>query len=64
MTEAASPFHLERFPLVFRTVRVRRVEQLAPRYRRITFGSDELAGFRTLAAADHVKIFFPAPGDD
>lgn len=63
MTDTLSPFRTQLFPLVFRTVDVRRIEQLAPNYRRITFGGDELAGFQTMAPADHIKVFIPAPGD-
>ncbi|WP_254070257.1 siderophore-interacting protein [Acidisphaera sp. L21] len=47
-----------------RLVQVVRVEQLSPRMRRITFGGAELDGFTTLAPDDHVKLFFPAPGQD
>ena len=49
---------------VLRLVEVARVEQLSPRMRRITFTGSALDGFVSLAADDHVKLFFPAPGQD
>ena len=47
-----------------RLAQVARVEQLSPRMRRITFTGTELDGFVSLAADDHVKLFFPASGQD
>jgi NADPH-dependent ferric siderophore reductase len=38
------------------------VEPLTPRMRRITFHAPEFAGFSSAAADDHVKLFFPVPG--
>ncbi len=46
-----------------RLLQVRRVEQLTPRMRRIVLGGDALDGFASAAADDHVKLFFPPPGD-
>ncbi len=46
-----------------RLLQVRRVEQLTPRMRRIVLGGDALEGFVSAAADDHVKLFFPPPGD-
>jgi NADPH-dependent ferric siderophore reductase len=50
-----------------RTLRVRMLEVLdaaavTPSMRRITFGGPELDGFTSLAPEDHVKVFFPRPG--
>jgi NADPH-dependent ferric siderophore reductase len=53
-----------RHPLKFRLVQVARVEQISPRMRRITLTGDTLADFASAAADDHVKLFFPAPGED
>ncbi len=47
-----------------RLAQVARVEQLSPRMRRITLTGSELDGFVSFAADDHVKLFFPAPGQD
>jgi NADPH-dependent ferric siderophore reductase len=58
----ASPLRTERFPLAARLVEVRSVVDLTPRYRRITLGGDELAGFRSLDPDDHFKLAVPAPG--
>jgi NADPH-dependent ferric siderophore reductase len=52
-----------RHPLRFRLLRVLRVEQPTPGLRRITLGGPELAGFLSAAHDDHVKLFFPAPGE-
>jgi NADPH-dependent ferric siderophore reductase len=48
-----------RHPLVFRTLEVRRTEQLTPHMRRIVFGGESLRGFISAAPDDHVKLFFP-----
>jgi NADPH-dependent ferric siderophore reductase len=45
-------------------VQVARVEPISHRMRRITFSGEVLADFTSAAADDHVKLFFPAPGDD
>ncbi len=37
-------------------------EPVSPRMRRMTFHASGLAGFTSAAADDHVKLFFPAPG--
>lgn len=47
-----------------RLVQVVRVDQLSTRMRRIVFGGEALDGFTSAAADDHVKLFFPAPGQD
>lgn len=47
-----------------RLLQVLRVEPLTPRMRRIVLGGDALDGFASAAADDHVKLFFPPPGDD
>jgi NADPH-dependent ferric siderophore reductase len=44
-----------------RILTVRRVERLTPNMARITLGGD-LAGFVSGAYDDHVKVFFPLPG--
>ncbi|WP_428392771.1 siderophore-interacting protein [Lichenicoccus sp.] len=53
-----------RHQLKLRLVQVASVEQVTPRMRRMTFAGDELADFTSVAADDHVKLFFPAPGQD
>ena len=47
-----------------RMVQVVRVETLSPRMKRIVLGGEDLDGFTSAAADDHVKLFFPAPGED
>jgi NADPH-dependent ferric siderophore reductase len=49
---------------VRRTVPVVRVEQLTPYTRRITFGGPEMAGFGVGGPAEHMKVFFPKPGEE
>lgn len=39
-----------------RSVEVLSVEDIAPRYRRITFGGEDLATFTTASPADHIKF--------
>lgn len=46
-------------PLVARTLEVVRIEPLSPRTVRVTLSGDQLAGFRTAAPTDHVRVFFP-----
>lgn len=47
-----------------RLLQVQRVEALSLRMRRVVLGGDALEGFVTAAADDHVKLYFPAPGQD
>jgi NADPH-dependent ferric siderophore reductase len=56
-------FDLVRHPLRVRLLEVVRTEFLGPRMRRITLGGPELEGFVSLAPEDHVKLFFPRPGE-
>ncbi|MFG1293130.1 siderophore-interacting protein [Xanthobacter versatilis] len=53
-----------RHELRFRLLQVRQVEKLTPHMTRITLGGDELEGFTSPGFDDHVKLFFPAPGED
>ncbi|GAA2178275.1 siderophore-interacting protein [Brooklawnia cerclae] len=50
-------------PLQRRRVAVHHVADLTPSYRRIRFAGEELAGFRTPGADDHIRIFFPPKGE-
>ncbi|MDR5816842.1 MULTISPECIES: siderophore-interacting protein [unclassified Caballeronia] len=52
-----------RHPLRFRLVRVQRVQTLNPFLVRVTFSGDDLADFVSASFDDHVKLFFPAPGE-
>lgn len=63
MSHDKTLFELVRHPLKSRLVQVLRTTDLAPRMRRVTFGGPELEGFTSLAPEDHVKIFFPRPGE-
>jgi NADPH-dependent ferric siderophore reductase len=47
-----------------RLVQVARVEPISPEMRRIIFAGVGLDGFVSAGADDHVKLFFPAPGQD
>ncbi len=64
MNHVSRPLLCVRHPPRLRLVQVAGVERISPRMRRITFAGDELAGFTSAAADDHVKLFFPAPGQD
>jgi NADPH-dependent ferric siderophore reductase len=48
-----------RHELRLRRATVARVEDIAPKMKRITLKSDELRGFTSLGFDDHVKLFFP-----
>ncbi|WP_027483216.1 siderophore-interacting protein [Deinococcus pimensis] len=50
-------------PVKLRLLEVKRTADLTPHLRRITLGGDALDGFTSLGADDHVKVFFPAPGE-
>ncbi|MFT8244313.1 siderophore-interacting protein [Roseomonas sp. BN140053] len=53
-----------RHELRFRILEVRRVTRVTPRMLRVTLGGEDLAGFTSASFDDHVKLFFPAPGED
>jgi NADPH-dependent ferric siderophore reductase len=53
-----------RHPLRLRLAQVTAVEAISPRMRRITLGGEELKGFASAAADDHVKLFLPDRGQD
>jgi NADPH-dependent ferric siderophore reductase len=53
-----------RHELRFRLLEVTNVRDLTPRMRRITLGGPELDGFRSDGPGDHVKLFFPRPGEE
>jgi NADPH-dependent ferric siderophore reductase len=53
-----------RYDLRFRLLEVVRAQELGPRMRRITLGGDQLEGFRSEGFGDHVKLFFPRPGEE
>ena len=46
-----------------RVLEVRRVENVTPRMVRITLGGADLEGFHSPSFDDHMKLFFPAPGE-
>jgi NADPH-dependent ferric siderophore reductase len=47
-----------------RLLQVREVSHLTPKMVRIVVGGEALAGFVSAAHDDHVKLFFPQPGQD
>lgn len=53
-----------RHELKQRLLQVRDVSQLSPKMVRIIVGGDDLKGFVSAAHDDHVKLFFPHPGQD
>ncbi|MBN9474299.1 MAG: NADPH-dependent ferric siderophore reductase [Bordetella sp. SCN 67-23] len=53
-----------RHELKFRLLRVRAVRKVTPRLLRVTLEGGDLAGFSSAAYDDHVKLFFPAPGQE
>lgn len=49
---------------VYRTLEVRRTEQVTPRLRRVTLAGPELQGFGTDRRGPNIKIYLPRPGQD
>ncbi|WPP00905.1 siderophore-interacting protein [Pseudomonas sp. HR96] len=47
-----------------RRLQVLKVTDLTPRMRRITLGGEQLAGFLSLGADDHVKLMFPRNAEE
>jgi NADPH-dependent ferric siderophore reductase len=47
-----------------RLLQVREVSQISPKMVRIVVGGEALDGFVSAAHDDHVKLFFPHPGED
>jgi NADPH-dependent ferric siderophore reductase len=59
MTDPTSPIEVVQHPFVFRLLEVVRSEQLTPHMVRVIVGGDQLAGFRSDAADDGARLFFP-----
>src|ERR1700735_4147381 len=53
-----------RHELKMRLTQVREVTHLTPKMARVVVGGEQLAGFVSAAHDDHVKLFFPHPGED
>ncbi|MGG7519135.1 siderophore-interacting protein [Allorhizobium undicola] len=53
----------QRYPVVLRQLEVLDVRVLSRSMVRVVLGGEELKGFASLGFDDHVKMFFPAPGD-
>ncbi|MGH2583501.1 MAG: siderophore-interacting protein [Dehalococcoidia bacterium] len=48
----------------YRTVQVKHVDRVTPHALRVTFTGDELEGFATRGPAEHIRLFFPFPGEE
>ncbi|AOK31214.1 FAD-binding protein [Burkholderia singularis] len=53
-----------RHPLKFRLLQVKHVSAVTPHLMRVTLTGDELHDFESASFDDHVKVFFPPPGED
>lgn len=53
-----------RHTLKFRLLQVKRVVDVTPHLKRVTLAGDELDDFESASFDDHVKVFFPPPGED
>lgn len=53
-----------RHELRLRELEVRRLQHLTPQMLRVTLAGEQLRGFHSAAPDDHVKVFFPEPGQD
>jgi len=60
MVNTKSGYEVERHPLDlrFRLVTLQSREQLAPNYIRVRLAGEDLAGFSSLGADDHMRLFF------
>ena len=47
-----------------RMLQVREVSRVTPKMVRVVLGGEDLAGFVSAAHDDHVKLFFPPPGEE
>jgi hypothetical protein len=47
-----------------RTLTVQTIEALGPNMRRITFFCEDLHDFASVSPDDHIKLFFPVPGEE
>jgi NADPH-dependent ferric siderophore reductase len=52
-----------RHPLKRRLLEVARVKRVTPHLKRVTLTGDDLADFVSASFDDHVKVFFPRPGE-
>jgi NADPH-dependent ferric siderophore reductase len=64
MSQSGSPIHVVNHPLAFRLLQVRRTTWLTPHMVRITLGGPALAGFRSDAADDGSRLYFPPTSAD
>jgi NADPH-dependent ferric siderophore reductase len=64
MTTTESPIHVVQHPFVFRLLRVKRTKWLTPHMVRVTLTGDELPGFRSDAADDGIRLYFPPDPTD
>jgi NADPH-dependent ferric siderophore reductase len=64
MASSASPINVVTHPFVFRLLQVRRSTWLTPHMVRITLEGDSLAGFRSDAADDGARLYFPPDPTD
>jgi len=53
-----------RHSLKMRLLRVVRAQRISPQLLRVTLGGPDLSDFVSASFDDHVKVFFPAPGED
>lgn len=59
-----SLFSRVRHPLKFRLLQVKAVQPLSASMVRVTLAGEDLHDFASSAFDDHVKVFFPQPGED
>ncbi|MCS6766951.1 MAG: siderophore-interacting protein [Candidatus Protistobacter heckmanni] len=70
MTNNDQPYRVDlnvfrvRHTLKFRLLQVKRVHKVTPHLLRVTLGGEDLRDFESASFDDHVKLFFPAPGED
>lgn len=62
MQDAAFTLSRVSLELVWRRVRVRSMQRITPGYLRVELAGDDLAGFDSPGADDHIRLFFPQAG--
>jgi NADPH-dependent ferric siderophore reductase len=64
MATTESPIQVVQHPFVFRLLQVKRATWLTPHMVRITLTGDQLPGFRSEAADDGIRLYFPPDPTD
>lgn len=64
MTEITREIKTVMHPLKIRSLKVSQIDFVSPKIKRITLVGPELADFVSASPDDHIKVFFPLPGEE